>query len=59
MRASGLQRRWFGAPGSEVLAVAGQVNAVLLEALLKATDYVDVACCELFRKGMLYVLSSL
>eukprot|EP00973_Karenia_brevis_P005272 721886-Karenia_brevis.AAC.1 len=49
MRNSGLQREWFKGADEKITAVAGCVNGALLEALLQATDYADVGCCELFR----------
>ncbi len=51
MRASGWQKRWFDASDEKVTAVASKANGALIEALLHATGYVDVECCNLFQHG--------
>ena len=51
LRASGLQKVWFGDADATLLAVAGGCNGHLLEQLLVASDYHDVACVELLREG--------
>ena len=51
MRASGLQRQWFAGADEAIFGVAGETNGALLEAILKATRYVDADCCNLLRHG--------
>ena len=49
--ASGLSADWFKGADAGIMGVAGDVNGHLLELLLSAHGYHDVACVELFRKG--------
>ena len=59
MRASGLQRGWFANSDKKVYAVAGHCNGVLLETLLRATNYSDWEACNLLRNGISFCIFSL
>ena len=48
---SGWKQRWFRNADAVTMAVVRDSNGHLLEQLLKATGYQDVACVELLREG--------
>lgn len=51
MRASGLCQRWLGAADAELVDVVGGINGPLLEQLLRQSEYEDIGCLDLLRKG--------
>ena len=51
LRQSGACMHWFGDADEELRKVAGDANGHLLQQLLVASNYCDIACVELLRRG--------